>query len=169
MGVGREAFEVVLHVLVQHLVLGQQVRETPQLGAGGQLAHDDQVGHLDEGGFLRQLLDGDAAVAQDALLAVDEGDLALAGTGVAVAVVQRDVAGLVAQRGDVHRALLFGAFDNRKLAALSVQYQFGSLFHKQLSLKVQSGKNNAIPMSRQPLNAPAFLPHFPPRRAGLFP
>ena len=98
MGVGREALEMELHVLVQQLVLGQQIRKTPQLGAVGQLAHDDQVGHLDEGGFLRQFLDGNAAVAQDALLAVDERDLAATRAGVAVAVVQRDVAGLVAQR-----------------------------------------------------------------------
>ena len=119
MGVGREALEVVLHRLVQQLVVRQQVGEPPQFGAVGQLAHDDQVGHLDERGFLGQLLDGDAAVAQDALLAVNESDLALARAGVGVAVVQGDVAGFVAQRGDINRAFLFRSFDNGKLASSS--------------------------------------------------
>jgi hypothetical protein len=62
--------------------------------AGGQFAVDDQVGGLDEGAFFRQFRDVVAAVAQDALFAVDEGDGAFAGAGVAVAGVEGDAAGL---------------------------------------------------------------------------
>ena len=87
-----EAFKVVRHVLVQQLVLGEQLREPPQLRAVGQLAHHDQMRHFDERGSLGQLLDGNAAVAQYSLLAVDESDLAPARTRVAVAVIQGDVA-----------------------------------------------------------------------------
>ena len=43
---------------------------------------DQQVGDLEEVGLLGQLLDGVAAVLEDALLAVDEGDRALARGGV---------------------------------------------------------------------------------------
>jgi len=99
---------------------------------------------------------------------LNESDLALAGTRVPVAVIQGDEARFVAQRGDVHRALSLGSFNNRKLAALSVQYQFGSFVHKQLSLKVQSGENNVIPNVEATLNR-TFLPLSPrpfPRRDG---
>src|SRR5207249_11807343 len=44
----------------------------------GQLALDDQVGGLEEAALLGQLLDRVAAVAEDAALAVDVADLALA-------------------------------------------------------------------------------------------
>src|SRR3546814_19750474 len=48
---------------------------------GGQLAEDQQVGHLQIGGVLGQLLDGVAPVAQDAGVAVDLGDGAAGGGG----------------------------------------------------------------------------------------
>ena len=110
----------MLHGLVQQLVLGQEIRELPQLGVVRQLAHDDQVGNLDEGGLLSKLLDRDAAVAQDSLLAVNEGDLAFARAGVSVPVIEGDVSRLVAQRGNINRPLLLGAFDNGKFVGLSV-------------------------------------------------
>ena len=53
-----------------------------ELRARGQLAVQDQVGRFEVGAVLGQLLDGIAAVAQDALVAVDVGDLALAQRGV---------------------------------------------------------------------------------------
>ena len=84
--------------------------------AGGrQLAVDDQVGRLDEGGVLGQLLDRIAAVAEDAGLAVDEGDGALAGAGVAVALVVGDVAGVGAQIADIDRLLALRADDDGKV------------------------------------------------------
>jgi hypothetical protein len=83
-GGGREALEVVAHVLVEHLVFGEQLGKLGEFGAGRQLAVDQQVGGLDEGAFFREFGDVIAAVAEDALFAVDEGDGALAGAGVAV-------------------------------------------------------------------------------------
>ncbi len=53
-----------------------------------------------------QLLDGNAAILQDALLAVDESDRRLGRARVAVAVVERDVAGLGPQLADVDRVLV---------------------------------------------------------------
>ena len=55
-------------------------------------------------------------------------------------------------------ALFLAPDDDRQLVALPIQYQFGGLVHIKLSLTVQSGKNNAGPMSRQPLFA--LLPEF---------
>ena len=49
-----------------------------QLRRGGQLAVEKEVGDLQECAILGQLLDGISAIAQDAFVAVDEGDGALA-------------------------------------------------------------------------------------------
>jgi hypothetical protein len=59
-------------------VVRHEVDELLELLGGGQLAVEQQVGHLEEGGLLRELLDGVAAVLEDALVAVDEGDGAAA-------------------------------------------------------------------------------------------
>ena len=56
-----------------------------QLLFGRQLAEEQQIGHLQKGALLGQLLDGVAPIAQDALVAVDIGDLALARSRVVVA------------------------------------------------------------------------------------
>ena len=76
MGIVAEGLDQVLDVRVQHGVAADS-GSRPQLGGGGQLAEDDEVGGLQIGAVARQLLDGIAPVAQDALLAVDEGDGAL--------------------------------------------------------------------------------------------
>ena len=61
-----------------------------------QFAEDDQVGRLEIGRLLGQLFDGVAAVLEDALVAVDVGDRALAGRGVHEAgVVGRQPRGVV--------------------------------------------------------------------------
>jgi hypothetical protein len=67
---GREPFEVVPEPFVQQLLLAEQVAELLALAARGQVAEDEQVGGLDEGAVLGQLLDGVAAIAQDAVFAV---------------------------------------------------------------------------------------------------
>ena len=63
----------------------------------GRVPVDQEIGDLEERALLGELLDRDAAVAQDPLLAVDEGDRALARARVRIARVERDVAGLRAQ------------------------------------------------------------------------
>ncbi len=72
----------VLDVLVDDRVVRDLVDPVVVLGPGGQLAVQDEVGDLQVGPLLRQLLDRVAAVAQDPLVAVDEGDPAAAGGGV---------------------------------------------------------------------------------------
>ena len=60
-----------LHVLVQKLVFRQQVGKLPQLRVLRQRAVNEQVGRLDETGFLRQFLDRDPAITQNTLVAVN--------------------------------------------------------------------------------------------------
>jgi hypothetical protein len=78
-GVPGEALVEALDVLVQQRVLGDVVLELRELVGVGQLAVDQQEGGLQEASALRELLDRVAAVAQDALVAVDVGDSGLAG------------------------------------------------------------------------------------------
>ena len=50
---------------------------------------DKEVRDLEEGGLLRQLIDGVTAIAQDALIAVDVGDRRFARRGIHEARVHR--------------------------------------------------------------------------------
>ena len=110
-GVVAEALHEALDVLVHERVIRHLVHPGVVLLLGGQVAVDQQVGHLEEGGLLRQLLDGVPAVLQDPLLAVDEGDRAATGGGVGEAgVVDRQAGGVLvdpdlAQIGGFDRAV----------------------------------------------------------------
>ncbi len=128
---GRKTVEEMPHVLVEHLVFREQVGKIDELGAAGQVAVDQQVGGLDEGAFGGQLGDVVAAVAQDALLAVDEGDGALAGAGIAIAGVKCDAARLIAQGGDVDAHFTFGSDDGRETDRLSIKVHFHVSSHAQ--------------------------------------
>ncbi len=77
-----EALEELLDVLVDEGVVGDVEDPALELRLGRQLAVDQQVGDLEEGRLLAELLDRDAAVLEDALLAVDVGDRRAAGGGV---------------------------------------------------------------------------------------
>src|SRR5579884_1407215 len=78
MGVVVEPLEEALaHVLVDERVHGDLMTPGVVLGGVGQLAVEQQVGHLEIGRLLGQLLDRVAAVAQNAVLSVDHRD----GTG----------------------------------------------------------------------------------------
>ena len=80
MGVVVEALqEALAHVLVDEGVVGDLVAPRGVLLGRGQLAVEEEVGHLQVGRVLRQLLDRITPVAQDARLAVEIGDGALAG------------------------------------------------------------------------------------------
>ena len=124
-GVAREAAEGDAQAFVDLRVVQDAGLEVRQLGGRGQFAVDQQVGRLDEVGLLGELFDAVAAVAQDALLAVDEGDLGLAGAGVGVAVVESDVAGVVTQLADIDPAFAFGADDDGEDDFLVVQFERG--------------------------------------------
>src|SRR4029450_4447500 len=98
-----------------------------ELAPRRELAVDEEIGHLEERAPGGQLLDGVAAVAQDPLLAVDEGDRAPAGARIAIARIQRDQPGGRAELLDVDRGLVLCALDDRKRERGSVVGQVGGL------------------------------------------
>ena len=71
-----EPLHELLEVLVDPGVVGDVVDPLVHLGERRQLAVEHQVGDLEVVGAVRQLLDGVAAIAQDAAVAVDLGDAA---------------------------------------------------------------------------------------------
>jgi len=90
-------------------VFGQKPAKGRTFFEGGQFAEDQQHGRFNECAFFRQLFDGDAAVAQDALFAVHEGDGRLAGAGIAVAGIESQQPGVLFQGGDVDADFAFAA------------------------------------------------------------
>ncbi len=73
--------EALAHVLVDEGVEGDLPFPHLELGLGGELTVEQEVGHLQEGGVLGQLLDGIPPVAEDPGIAVEVGDGALTGGG----------------------------------------------------------------------------------------
>ena len=78
----QEALQELLAVFVKHRVMSDSFRPFFQLSFRGQLAMQNQVRNLKKTALLGQLLDGVAAMAQDALVAVDEGDRSAARGGI---------------------------------------------------------------------------------------
>ena len=83
---------------------------------------DEEPRHLEERAALRELLDRIAAVAEDPLLPVDEGDGAAAGPGVRESRVVGDQPERRTQLRDVDRDLVFAAAN---LAALGLYRRSG--------------------------------------------
>ena len=104
---GRKAVEMVQKPLVEQFVLREQRAKRRTFFGGRQLAENQQHGHFDKRTALGQLFDGEAAVAQDALFAVDEGDGRLAGAGVGVAGIKGQKPHVLFQGGDVDAHLAF--------------------------------------------------------------
>ena len=77
-----KAVEKFLDALVDESVMRDVIGPVLQLRFGGQLAVQEQIGSLEIGAFFGEVVDGIAAIAQDAGVAVDESDFADAGSGV---------------------------------------------------------------------------------------
>ena len=104
-GVVAEALHEGLHVLVDERVVGDLVHPGVVLLLRRQRAVDEEVGHLEEVGLLRQLLDRVAAVFEDALVAVDEGHRRTARGGVDESGVVGGKAGLVLGESNLSQVL----------------------------------------------------------------
>ena len=130
MGIARKELEEVLHVLVYQAVVADLVLEVVQLLGIGQFTIEQQVGDLQEGGLLGQLVDGITAVVQDTLFAIEEGDGAGGGARVLVPVVQRDVAAHIAQLADVDGLLAFATDIDREFVRLAIQNDLRLLAHR---------------------------------------
>src|SRR5690606_7280936 len=151
--------------------------EVGELGAGRQLAEDQEVRRLDERRLHRELLDRIAAVAQDAPVAVDIGDRAAACAGIRIAAVERDQPRVGAQRRDVDGSLLLGADDDGQVTLVAVLYEGCGVAH--LGPPCDSGilrgtpADGAMPTIRGGSRAPAgrggldVTPHSPSSRPFL--
>ena len=101
-------------LLVQHGVVHHTGGKILVLRLVRQLAVQQQIGDLQEGGFLRQLLDRVAAIQQHALVAVDIGDLAFTGGSGAVAGIEGEDAQIVVDLADVGHLRADRAADQRQ-------------------------------------------------------
>ena len=128
-GTQRERIKEALHVLVHEGVHLDAVLEPVEPLLVGQIPVDEQVGHLHEGRLLGQILDAVPAVAQDALLAVEEGDAAQGRTGVLESAVERDESGLSAELGDVQCHLAFRSPNDGQFNFLVFEGQAGVFTH----------------------------------------
>ena len=106
----RQRREEPLEVLVEQRVATDLLVELAELVGARQRAVDEEPGDLEVGGVLGELLDRVAAIAQDALLAVDVRDLGLGGRGVHEAVVEPREARLAGEGRQVDAR---GAVDGR--------------------------------------------------------
>jgi len=70
-----------------------------------QAAENQQPGDFDKVGMVRELLDRNAPIPQDAFVPVDVRDRTLAGCRVAQSRIEGDHAGLVSQLGNIDRRL----------------------------------------------------------------
>ena len=115
---GVEARELLVH----HRVVHDDLHELVELRLVRQLAVQDEVGDFEESARLRELLDRVAPIEQDALVAVDEGDVRAAARGRHEAGVVGEHAGLRVERAHVdhlraHRAAEHGKVDRRRAVA----------------------------------------------------
>ena len=120
---GGEGGEEAAEVLVQEAVARDAPLHALEGLTVGQLAVDEEVGDLQEGRGLGQLLDRVAAVAQDPGRAVDIGDLRGARRRVGEARVQRHHAGGAQQLGYAQTVGTISCPNTRQLEVVTVQGQ----------------------------------------------
>jgi hypothetical protein len=114
--------EAVVHVaqrLVEHRVPADRPREAGELRRGRQVAVQQQVGHLEVAAVLGELLDRVAAVEQDAGIAIDVGDAALAGCGGHEPGIEGEHPVVTVEGADVDHLRAYTAGVNRVLGGLA--------------------------------------------------
>ena len=102
MSVAAEALEKAAHLLVHHRVMGHAIDEVDFLGGCRKLAVEEQIAGLQKIAVLRQILDRIAAIEENALVAVDVGDLGLTASRRRKAGVIGEDTGLGIKLADVH-------------------------------------------------------------------
>ena len=101
MRIAAETREKARHLLVDHGVARDAVVEIVLLRLRRQFAVEQQIADFQEIAVLGQLVDRIAAVQQDAFVAVDEGDLGLAGRRRSETRIIGEHAGILVERADV--------------------------------------------------------------------
>ncbi len=108
------------HLLMHHGVHGDAMGEILVLRFRRQLAIEQQVAGLEEGAVLGELVDRIAAIEQDALVTVDEGDLRLAARRRGEAGVVSEAAGILIERVDVDHIGPKRALADRQIVSRAV-------------------------------------------------
>ena len=110
-------------------MLGYLIFEAIEFSLGRQGAINQQISYFEEARFFGQLLNGIAAVAENAFFAVEEGDGTFGSASIFVARIEGYVTGLVAQLADVKCFFVFGAFDNGQDNGFAVEDKFSRFCH----------------------------------------
>ena len=111
MGVAPESAVEEAELLVDHRVVDDAPAELRHLRGPRKVAIEQEVADLEEVAALGQLFDGIATIEQDALVAVDEGNLAFAACRRHEGRVVREVAGFGVELANVEDGGPHGAFD----------------------------------------------------------
>src|SRR2546427_5022499 len=82
MGIMMEAVDELLDIFMDNRVIGNIMRPMVELGLGGKLAVEDQIGSFEIRALLRNLFDRIAPVTQNSLIPVDVSNFALTGRGI---------------------------------------------------------------------------------------
>ena len=137
MGAVREGLEQVLHVLPKQGVKRDRLLVGLELCLGGQLPVLEEIGDLEEGCLLGELLDQIAPVMEDALLATDVGDRRDALGGVGKATIEGRQAQVPSQPADIRRDLALDTLDHIEPRLFVAKSDYG-VGHSSPSLIVQS-------------------------------
>jgi hypothetical protein len=132
MGVPPEALEEAVELGVQHGVVGDHVLEFGELGGRRQFAMQQEVADLQEARLFGQLLDGIAAVEQDALVAIDKRDLAFARGCRGEARVEREAVRVGVELADVDDLGTKRTLQDRQIERLVVDAQRHLVRHSRL-------------------------------------
>ena len=136
-GVAAEAGEETAHLLVDHGVTGHTIVEIVLLAGRRQFAVKKQVADFEEVALFGELIDRIAAVKQHALVAVDIGDLGLAGGGRGEARIVGERAGLLVEGCDIDHIRPDRPAAYRQFDVLAVEVEFcGSVGHGVSLLKM---------------------------------
>ena len=125
--VAAEALKKPAHLLVYHRVMNHAVVKIFLLCGGRQFTVEEQVAGLEEVAVLGQIFDRIAAVEQDALVAVDVGDLGFAACGRGKTGVVGENAGLAVKLADVHHLGTDSSLVERERPVLFAECQLARL------------------------------------------
>ena len=113
-----ETIDKPQQALVHHRVMAYGINEVVELLLIGQLGVKQQIGNLQETAIGGKLVHRVTAIQQNAFLAIDEGNLALAGSGRHKTRVKSKNACLFVQRSDTDDIRTDGSRSDRQLQAV---------------------------------------------------
>ena len=111
---GRETREMVAEIIWQFCTAGNLFHESRILVLGWKVAINHQIGGTQKRRICRQFLNGDSPVTQDTDLAIDEGYVAEARSGISVTIVEGYITGLGPEFADIDGFFAFRSCNDGK-------------------------------------------------------